>query len=56
MASYFNACDVTIANPNHNKFLQFFDVHLCPHFEKCSATHGYKVFHFLQILKFGFGK
>jgi len=30
MTSYFNACDVTVANSNHKNFLQFFDMHLCP--------------------------
>jgi len=43
MTSYFNACDVTVANSNHKDFLCFFDVHLCPHFEKGSATYGLKL-------------
>jgi len=39
MTSYFNVCDVTMANLNHKNVLYIFDVHLCPpHFEKGSAT------------------
>jgi len=34
MTSYFNACDVTIANTNYKNFPYFFEVHLRPHFEK----------------------
>jgi len=30
MTSYFNACDVTVANSYHKIFLQLFDLHLCP--------------------------
>ena len=30
MTSYFNTCDVTVANLNHENVLYFFDVHLCP--------------------------
>ena len=30
MMSYFNACDVTVANSNHKNVLLFFDVRLCP--------------------------
>jgi len=30
MTSYFNACDVTVADSNRKIFLLFFDVHLCP--------------------------
>jgi len=45
MMSYFNTCDVTVANSNHKNFLQFFDVLLVPpHFEKSSATHGNDAF------------
>jgi len=30
MTSYFNPCDVTVANSNHKIFLHFFDLDLCP--------------------------
>jgi len=43
MTSYFNDCDVTVANTNHKIFLDFFDLDLCPpHFEKGSATYGFE--------------
>ena len=42
MTSYFNACDVTIANSNHKNFYNFFDRHVCaPHVEKGSATPAF---------------
>jgi len=46
--SYFNACDVTIANSNHKNFLQFFWRALVSlHFEQCSATHVW--YHFTSL-------
>ena len=42
MTSYFNACDVTVANSNRKNFLQLFWRALCaPLFEKGSAIHAY---------------
>ena len=42
MTSYFNACDVTVANSNHKICYNFFSTCICgPHFEKGSATHGH---------------
>jgi len=40
VTSYFNACDITVANSNHNIFLHFFTWTCAPHFEKGSATHA----------------
>ena len=41
MTSYFNDCDITIANSNDKHFSGFFlRAHAPPHFEKGSATHG----------------
>jgi len=44
MTSYFNACDVTVANSNHKICYNFFSTCTCaPHFEKGSANHDWNV-------------
>ena len=43
MTSYFNVCDITVANLNHKNVVGFYDVHLHPpHFEKGSTTHDFR--------------
>jgi len=44
MTSYFNTCDVTVANSNHKIFYSFSTCTCAPHFGKGSATHGNKHF------------
>ena len=40
MTSYFNGCDVTVANSNYKNFPSFFWRALVPHIEKGSSTTG----------------
>ena len=50
MTSYFNACDITVANSNHKICYNFFLTCTCaPHFEKGSATHGFIQWHMVII-------
>jgi len=40
MTSYFNACDVAVANSKHKNVYSFLTCSCAPHFEKGPATHG----------------
>ena len=52
MTSYFNACDVTVANSNHKIRYDLFSTCTCaPHFEKGSATHGVRVKEYAYYVK-----
>ena len=48
--SYFNACDVAVANSNHKICYNFFSTCTCaPHFEKGSATHVKSTYKSLEL-------